>query len=120
MECSAPGAEQAFLSRAVEAVIWITVGDGWTILPEQRNTELRVREVLAAGVLLLVSLRRWMPRRLLPAAGRSATAIVATIGPTAVWSLVTALASGGDPVLKGAGIAIWVPGLFYGSWFLLP
>jgi hypothetical protein len=44
-----------------------------------------------------------MPRRLLLAAGWSATAIVALIGPVACWALVTALVSGRDP--KG-GIAI--------------
>ena len=57
-----------------------------------------------------------MPRRLLLAAGWSATAIVAMIGPAACWSLVTTLVAGGDPGLQG--IAIWVFGLFYGSWLL--
>ena len=66
--------------------------------------------------LLLVSTPRWMPRRLLLAAGWSATAIVAMIGPAAFWSLVTALVVGGDP--GSGGIATWVFGLFYGSWFL--
>ncbi len=46
--------------------------------------------LLAAALsLLLVSTRRWMPRRLLLVAGWSATAIVAMIGPAACWSLVT-------------------------------
>lgn len=31
-------------------------------------------------------------------------------------SLVAKLATGGDPGLEG--IAVWVPGLFYGSWLL--
>ena len=73
--------------------------------------------VLAAVLsLLLVSPRRWIPRRLLLAAGWCATAIVALIGPAACWALVSTLASGRDPGLKG--IAIWVPCLFYGSWLL--
>ena len=66
--------------------------------------------------LFLVSPPPWMPRRLLLAAGWSATAIVAMIGPAAIWAFVSALASGGD---TGSGdIAVWVFGLFYGSWFL--
>jgi len=66
--------------------------------------------------LLLVSPPRWMPRRLLLAAGWSATVIVAMIGPAAFLSFVTALASGGG---TGPGdIEVWVFGLFYGSWFL--
>ena len=57
-----------------------------------------------------------MPRRLLLVAGWSATAIVAMIGPAACWSLVTQLLAGSD---RGpGGIAIWVFGLFYGSWLL--
>ena len=73
--------------------------------------------LLAAAVsLLLVSTWRWMPRRLLLAAGWFATAVVALIGPAACWSLVTRLVVGGDPGPRG--IAIWVPGLFYGSWLL--
>jgi hypothetical protein len=72
--------------------------------------------LLAAAVsLLLVSTWRWMPRRLLLAAGWSATAVVAMVGPAACWSLVTALV-GGDP--NSGGIATWVCGLFYGSWLL--
>lgn len=66
--------------------------------------------------LLLVPTWSWMPRRLLLAAGWSATIIVAMIGPAACWSLVSTLARGGDS--GNDGIAIWVFGLFYGSWFL--
>jgi len=74
--------------------------------------------LLAAALsLLLVPTWRWVPRRLLLVAGWSATAIVAMIGPAACWALVTALVSGRDP-RGGGGIAIWVFGLFYGSWFL--
>jgi hypothetical protein len=70
----------------------------------------------AALSLFLVSPPRWMPRRLLLAAGWSATAIVAMIGPAAFWAFVSALASGGD---AGSGdIEFWVFGLFYTSWFL--
>ena len=73
--------------------------------------------LLAAALsLLLVSPRRWMPRWLLLAAGWSATAVVAMIGPAACWTLVTTLASGGSSGLEG--IEIWVPGLFYSSWLL--
>jgi hypothetical protein len=66
--------------------------------------------------LLLVATPRWLPRRLLVGAGWFATAVVAMIGPAACWSLVTALAAGRD--LGLAGIANWVPCLFYGSWLL--
>jgi hypothetical protein len=73
--------------------------------------------LLAAGLsLLLVSPRRWPSRRLLLAAGWSATAIVAMIGPAALWSFVSTLATGGDT--GSEGIETWVFGLFYGSWFL--
>ncbi len=73
--------------------------------------------LLAAALsLLLVSTRRWMPRRLLLAAGWSATFIVAMIGPAALWSMITKLVEGGDIGLKG--MATWVPCLFYSSWFL--
>ena len=73
--------------------------------------------VLAAVLsLLLVSPRRWKPRRLMLAAGWTATGIVALIGPVACWATVTMLASGRDSGIKG--IAIWVPCLFYGSWLL--
>ena len=66
--------------------------------------------------LLLASPPRWMPRRLLLAAGWTATAIVAMIGPAAFWAFVGALASGGD--MATGAIDLWVFGLFYGSWFL--
>jgi hypothetical protein len=73
--------------------------------------------LLAAALsLLLVSKWRWMPRRLLLAAGWFATAVVALIGPAACWSLVTKPVVGGDPGPRG--IATWIPGLFYGSWLL--
>ena len=73
--------------------------------------------LLAAALsLLLVPTWRWVPRRLLLAAGWCATAIVAMTGPAACWSLATQLVAGGDLGLKG--IAAWVPGLFYGSWLL--
>jgi hypothetical protein len=73
--------------------------------------------VLAAVLsLLLVSPRHWKPQRLLLAAGWTATAIMAMIGPAACWVMVATLASG-----RGNGsnsIATWVFWLFYGSWFL--
>lgn len=86
-------------------------GEGWEPLL------IAIPWALAAALsLLLVSPRRWIPRRLLVAAGWTATIIVAMIGPAALWAFVTAVASGGD---AGNGdIAIWVFGLFYCSWFL--
>ncbi len=73
--------------------------------------------VLAAALsLLLVALRSWLPRRLVLAAGWSATAIVASIGPAALWGLVIGLADGG--ARDNGGIETWVFALFYGSWFL--
>jgi len=73
--------------------------------------------LLAAALsLLLVPVWTWMPRPLLLAAGWSATAILAMIGPAACWSLATKLAEGGDLGLRG--IVNWVPCLFYGSWLL--
>lgn len=66
--------------------------------------------------LLLVPTWRWLPRRVLLVAGWFATGIVALIGPAACWALVKALVAGG-PGGK-SGIALWVFGLFYGSWFL--
>jgi hypothetical protein len=73
--------------------------------------------VMAAALsLFLVWPPVWMPRRLLLTAGWTATAVVAMIGPAACWSLISALASGGD---TGTGdIEVWVFGLFYCSWFL--
>jgi DHA1 family inner membrane transport protein len=86
-------------------------GQGWEPLL------LAIPWLLAAALsLLLVSPRRSMPRRLMLAAGWSATVIVAMIGPAAFWSVVSTLASGGDP--GSDGIATWVFGLFYGSWLL--
>ena len=73
--------------------------------------------LLAAALsLLLVSTRSWIPRRILLAAGWSATAIVAMIGPAAFWSMITNLEAGGDPGL--ISMETWVPFLFYSSWFL--
>jgi hypothetical protein len=73
--------------------------------------------VLAAVLsLLLVSSPHWIPRRLLLAAGWSATAIVAMIGPAAFWSFVSALATGSHAA--SGGIEFWIFGLFYCSWFL--
>jgi hypothetical protein len=86
-------------------------GQGWEPLL------IAIPWVLAAALsLLLVSPRSWMPRRLLLAAGWSATIIVAMIGPAALWALVSGSADGGDT--GNGGIATWVFALFYGSWFL--
>jgi hypothetical protein len=73
--------------------------------------------VLAAVLsLLLVWPPHWLPRRLLLAAGWTATAIVVMIGPAAFWGFVSALATGGEVATDG--IDPWIFGLFYGSWFL--
>jgi hypothetical protein len=73
--------------------------------------------MLAATLsLFLVSKPLWMPHRLLLVAGWSATAIVAMIGPAACWSVVTQLIAGS--LSAPEGMKIWVPCLFYGSWFL--
>jgi len=73
--------------------------------------------VLAAVLsLLLVSKRPRLPRRLLLAAGWTATTIVAMIGPAAFWMIITSIVKGG---VKGpTDMAAWVPLLFYTSWFL--
>jgi hypothetical protein len=72
--------------------------------------------LLAAALsLLLVLTPRWPPRRLLLLAGWSATAIVATFGPAACWAFFTGLASGDTDT---GGMATWVFGVVYGSWFL--
>ena len=86
-------------------------GEGWEPLL------IAIPWVLAAALsLLLVSPPDWVSRRLLLAAGWSATAIVAMIGPAAFWSFVSALATRSLP---GPGeIEFWVFGLFYCSWFL--
>jgi hypothetical protein len=74
--------------------------------------------VLAAVLsLLLVSPRHWKPRWLLLTAGWTATAIMAMIGPAACWVMLTTLVSGRHAGLNG--MAVWVPCLFYGTWFLL-
>ena len=74
--------------------------------------------VLAAGLsLLLVSPRPWKPRRLLLTAGWTATAILAMIGPAACWVMLNQLVTGRVNAIPG--MAVWVPCLFYGSWFLL-
>ena len=86
-------------------------GEGWEPLL------IAIPWVLAAALsLLLVSPPHWIPRRLLLAAGWSATVIVAMIGPAALWAFVSALISGGDT--GSSDIALWVFGLFYGSWFM--
>ena len=73
--------------------------------------------MLAAALsLLLVSTPTWMPRRLLLVACWTATAIVAMIGPMACWTLVSQLVMGTISVPEG--MKIWIPCLFYISWFL--
>jgi len=66
--------------------------------------------------LLMVSSPHWIPRRLLLAAGWTATIIVAMIGPAAFWMIITSLIKGGAEGPEG--MAGWVPLLFYSSWFL--
>jgi len=72
--------------------------------------------LLAAALsLLLVPRWRWLPRRLLLAAGWSATVVVAMVGPAACWALASALVRG-DPV--SGGVATGTYAIVYGSWFL--
>ena len=72
--------------------------------------------LLAAALsLLLVLTPRWLPRRLLLAAGWSATVVVAMIGPVACWSLVSGVIDGDADFGAMYG---WVFALFYGSWLL--
>jgi hypothetical protein len=72
--------------------------------------------LLAAALsLLLARSPRLVPRRLMLVAGWSATAVVATFGPAACWSLVAGLITGD---VDFGGMAGWVYGLIYGSWFL--
>jgi hypothetical protein len=86
-------------------------GQGWEPLL------IAIPWVLAAALsLLLVSPPDWISRRLLLAAGWSATAIVAMIGPAAFWSFVSAFASGSGAA--SGEIEFWVFGLFYCSWFV--
>jgi hypothetical protein len=66
--------------------------------------------------LLLVSPRQWKSRRFMLVSGWTATAIVAMIGPIAVWTLISGTLQHN---LEGPpGMSIWVPCLFYISWFL--
>ena len=72
--------------------------------------------LLAAALsLLLVSTPRRIPRRLLLVAGWFASVVVATFGLSACSAFVIDLLRGDvDP----GGMATWVFGLVYGSWFL--
>jgi hypothetical protein len=97
-----------------------TLGIGWPGAAGQGFAPLLITIpfLLAAFLsLLLVSPRRWVPRWLLLTAGWSATAMLAMIGPAACWAVVKLIASGHDSGIKG--MAIWIPCLFYSSWFLL-
>lgn len=73
--------------------------------------------ILAAVLsLLLVATPNWMPRWLLLVAGWTATSIVAMIGPMACWTLISQLMSG--DIRMPDGMKLWIPCLFYCSWFL--
>jgi hypothetical protein len=72
--------------------------------------------VLAAILsLMLITPKKWKPRRLILFAGWTASAIVSTIGPAGFWALVNnqTVAGPGAPAM-----AMWVFYLFYGSWSL--
>lgn len=72
--------------------------------------------IAAALSLLLVSVRTWKPRRFLIVSGWTATIIVAMLAPTAVWSMISQIVTHRlNPI---PGMAMWVPCLFYCSWFL--
>jgi hypothetical protein len=77
---------------------------------------LAVPWILAATLSLCFAFpSNWMPRRLFIIAGWSATAIVASIGPAAFWSVTSAIIKGEE---SRQDIATWVFFLFYGSWLL--
>lgn len=92
---SAPGAGGAGFSPLLFAIPWI---------------------LAAVLSLLLVSPQSWKPRRFILISGWTATIIVATIGPAAVWTLITGFVY--NDINRIPGMAMWVPCLFYGSWFL--
>ena len=72
--------------------------------------------LLAATLsLLLVVTPRWLPRRPLLATGWFASVVVATLGLSACSAFVTGLLRGD---VDSGGMATWVFGLVYGSWFL--
>jgi hypothetical protein len=72
--------------------------------------------LLAATLsLLLVTTPRWLPRRPLLAAGWFASVVVATFGSAACFGFVSGLLTDG---VDSGGMATWVFGLVYGSWFL--
>ncbi len=72
--------------------------------------------LLAATLsLLLVATPRWLPRRPLLAAGWFASVVVATFGLSACSAFVVGLLRGD---VDSGGMATWVFGLVYGSWFL--
>lgn len=75
--------------------------------------------LLAAALsLLLVTTSGWKPRRFLLISGWTATTIVAMVGPTACWTLISQMVS--HHLNSVPGMSLWVPCLFYGSWFLWP
>ncbi len=72
--------------------------------------------LLAATLsLLLVMTPRWLPRRPLLAAGWFASVAVATFGLSACSAFAVGLLRGD---VDSGGMATWVFGLVYGSWFL--
>jgi hypothetical protein len=72
--------------------------------------------LLAATLsLLLVVTPRWLPRRPLLAVGWFASVVVATFGLAACVAFVSGLLAGD---VDSGGMATWVFGLVYGSWFL--
>jgi hypothetical protein len=72
--------------------------------------------LLAATLsLLLVMTPHWLPRRPLLAAGWLASVVVATFGLSACSAFVIGLLRGD---VESGGMATWVFGLVYGSWFL--
>lgn len=65
--------------------------------------------------LMLVTPRPQISRKLLLTAGWAATAIVASIGPAAFWTILSGLIRGDLP--PQGDIKTWIFCLFYGSWF---
>jgi hypothetical protein len=72
---------------------------------------------LAAATLSLLRFARWrwLPRRPLLVAGWFASVVVAMVGLAGCWAFISGLL-GGDT--DSGGMATWVFGVVYGSWFL--
>jgi hypothetical protein len=66
--------------------------------------------------LMLIKPKTGFRRKFLLTSGWTATAIVAMIGPAAVWVIISGFY--GNSLHEIPGMKLWIPCLFYGSWFL--